>query len=560
MQTDFIVDQDFKLVGEGDRQALEISPNGVLAAYRYGATLAIHGSTWRLNPKVTRETYEEAYRTNPTLAERDFGAIPPRAVEKAVRDKEALTQLATTRESPLDPEGGIKEWFRGDPRYEYYLHIDLSKERDNTGLSLAHWDSDRGVVFVDFIYTLISMRNWELSFTRVEQFIFELRNRGFKLRVSFDGWQSLMIIERLQNNGIEASLYSVDRGLEPYDTLINGIFSKRVDYPFNALFIQELGELKLYNGNKYDHTPSGSKDTSDAVAGAVSRCIKSTTGSSITSEDIDRITQDSGIFKIIIGGEEGNRFPIFEGLNMVPRGMRFGVRIDAVNDQLVLQIGRQDRTSKLIFVDAFLVWDSYSYLNVGCESVLDFLYNLLVSVEVFAFSLNEAVPLEIVNFVQQSGKRFVSALGSKRGQNGKLIRSTSITRKTIQILIQQIKKGTIRVPPAEKLSRDLKHMTEDNQLERRFVSCLAGFTEFVLKQHTVGSEGQQLAMPTKLSSPRGMPAMTMTGGTGVTGVGGRDVDMLRARIPRPPTAKTVTVPANPNQSSLPSPLRGTRSK
>lgn len=517
-----------QIIGSGQNQGVEISVNGVMEAYRLRSRLVVHASTWRVNPKVTRETYAEKYEENPIIAERDYGGIAPRSVESAVRDKLALEQMATNRESAFDSLGAMKDWFKGDPRYEYYMHIDLSKNRDNTGLAMSHYDPDLGKVYVDCIYTLKNQKNWTLNFGRVEEIIREIKARGFKLKVSFDGWNSAYMMERLNNTGIEVTLYSVDRGLEAYDTLISAIFSERVDYPYDALFIRELAGLRLYGGTKYDHVANGgSKDTSDAVAGSVARCYLSIAGSLLSQSEVDAVVSDDNAF--LVSYDEG--YPKFEDVIEVSRAIKYGIRVDAVEDQLVIQIGHQDRQDGIVVLDGFYTFTDYGFADAGCEHVLNFLHKVNQTLQIFAFSLNEGVPYELIQFVQQTGKKFTTSLAARKNNKGQLVRSSGISRKAVNLTIQQIKKGAVQIPQSDLLIRDLKYITIDNQMRRVFVGCFAGFVDFMMKQHTVGVESREMAQPSKgvptaAGRSLGMPGLPTHG---ITGGGGREIDQIRAR-------------------------------
>lgn len=851
------------IVGDGSQQGFEISDNGVLRAYRYGAHLVIQGSTWRINPKVTRATYAEAYEKNPVIAERDFGAIPSRAVEDAIHDKTAIERFSKVRPNPFSSTGALADWFVADPRYEYFLHIDMSKARDNTGLSMSHWIPEDGICFVDFIHTWVRMENWELAFSRVEQFVMELHKRGFKLKVSFDSWQSYMMLERLTANQVKVELFSVDRGTFAYDTLIGNIFSERVNYPVNALFIQEMNALRLYDGEYYDHPANGcftgdtriplldgtsptmreldgkdiwvysysldhgivpgrgrcfqskqvtkllevsldnksvhlctpdhlwmmrdgsykkaedlksgdrlmlihfsmdvhgyervsdrdgtrtythymalggkpaegyvghhvngvktnnspdnlvvldrashvsihareahldpvfhskttkalqafnespegrklhseissrlhagrtkadyssfyrkrknfradltiekvaehkalpnaeqvsnslgcsrntvirllneagypswkdfqesfgglnhkvvsvkavalenpvpvydisvetwnnfalaggvfvhnSKDTSDAVAGAVARCFKSLQGMTFTQAEIEDATHNEAVLDVTYLDNAGFHTPQYNGVYRDVKGIRFGVRIDSVDDQLLVCLGHQDKKTSQTVIDGFYIWDAYSTYDATCEGPVLFLQGLIRDLDVFAFSLNESVPLELISFIQSSGKRFVSALAARKNGQGQLIRSTSVNRKSIQIFTQQIKKGAVLIPKVENLIRDLSYMTEDNILDRRFVRCAAGFVEFFLKQFTVGAESRPMVNPKiATSSPgraRNLPGIPM----GSIAGGGQELDHLRVRNNLPsPTSASVSAPSS--RKNFPTPAVG----
>lgn len=550
-----IINHDVQIIGDGQSQGIEISVNGVMEAYRHGSTIAIHASTWRLSPKLTRNHPKivEEYDKNPLIAERDYGAIAPRSVEAAERDPEGLSMLAVRRESPFTETGSMKDWFVPDPRFEYYLHADLSKVRDDTGLSMCHYDADTGKVFVDFIYTLRNFENWHLSFSRVEEYIVQLHNKGFRLSCSFDGWNSAYLMERLINMGVPAQLYSVDRGLQAYDTLISAIHSGQVDFPYNGQFLIEMKGLLLIDGKKYDHRKGSNKDTADAVAGCVSRCYLSILGSLLSATEIENVVQPSGMLDVVWDDDRASF--VFIGTPTTTR-TRFGLRIDAVEDQLIVQVGHQDRETKVLWIDGFYVWDEWTTRDAGCEGVLHFLDALRQGVVIYAASLNRSVPYEISQWLQTSGIRFTTELAAKRGQSGQLIRTMAISRQAINMTVQQIKKGSIRVPEVEALVRDLSYLTETNAMQRVFVKALAGFVDFAEKQHVVGTEARPMpaAISTRMTPgmPLGPPRMPTAGVYG----GNEDViDRVRKRAGYVgSTGNALT--AQPGKRTFPKPLRG----
>ena len=106
--------------------------------WEYGSTLVAHGATWDFRPDQEKEDYADAYAKNPIHAERDYGANPPQSVQAALHDATLVERLFNKdRISPIDEDGGFHEWFKGDPTTEYFLHIDMSKERDDTGMGMC---------------------------------------------------------------------------------------------------------------------------------------------------------------------------------------------------------------------------------------------------------------------------------------------------------------------------------------------------------------------------------------------------------------------------------------
>ena len=54
------------------------------------------------------------------------------------------------------------------------------------------------------------------------------------------------MLEYLVNQGFAAELYSVDRTTGPYDTLISGILTDRVDFYVHAMFMKEMKNLRQF--------------------------------------------------------------------------------------------------------------------------------------------------------------------------------------------------------------------------------------------------------------------------------------------------------------------------
>jgi len=107
------------------------------------------------------------------------------------------------------------------------------------------------------------------------ELILELVGRGFNVaQVSYDGWQSASSIQRLRKRGVNARVVSVDRNLSAYDTLKEMINLGRLRICDYEPFFEEARRLRLVRGTKVDHPPGGSKDVTDAVAGAVSEAVR----------------------------------------------------------------------------------------------------------------------------------------------------------------------------------------------------------------------------------------------------------------------------------------------
>jgi len=185
----------------------------------------------------------------------------------------------------------------------YYLHIDLAKgnvhkKNDCAGIAMTHkyimnpFDDfmEQDVLYGVYVDFMLQLRGKpELSFEMIRQFIYTLRdNKGFPIsKVTLDGYQSVDFQQLLSARGIQTDTVSVDKDKEPYNTLKSLLYGGKLNYYKYQTFLRELVELEDVDGKKVDHPEIsrqraidegleyGSKDVSDAVAGAVYSCLKS---------------------------------------------------------------------------------------------------------------------------------------------------------------------------------------------------------------------------------------------------------------------------------------------
>ena len=142
-------------------------------------------------------------------------------------------------------------------------------------------------VKVDLYFQVKAPRGGEIIFDDIQEFIINLKNgKHFNIKkVTFDGYQSLSLIQNLNKHGIVAEELSVDKSTVPYDSLKSVIYrGVLLAYP-NYVAHRELDELMINEKGKIDHPlqsfrrsaeegdEKGSKDLSDALAGAVHNCL-----------------------------------------------------------------------------------------------------------------------------------------------------------------------------------------------------------------------------------------------------------------------------------------------
>lgn len=172
-----------------------------------------------------------------------------------------------------------------------YVHVDLGLRKDACGIAMAcHAGTvDMGVekrplIKLDFAARITpAQHGGEIDFAQVRRIIYDLKGRGFNIaRVTYDGFASEESIQQLRRKGLTAELLSVDRDMEPYETLKETIYEKRIVWCFYEPLLREISRLQNIKGKRVDHPAGGSKDVADAVAGAVHGAVSGGAGYSVS--------------------------------------------------------------------------------------------------------------------------------------------------------------------------------------------------------------------------------------------------------------------------------------
>ncbi len=281
------------VVGTDDHSTMVIEPHHVA------------GEDYPLN--ATIETvpveYRERFLTDPDGALRDIVGIATDTIAPYIGQRHKITEaILRFKEQKLKPicvkdfvelaVHGMPQWddvvlngmspsLRKQPRF---AHIDLSINGDTCGVSvvrLAGFEnraSKEGVMevlpvfVVEAAVAIKPSTSKELDIAEVRRWVLQLSTfYGLNLySVTFDGFQSVESRQALNKSAVRTWLVSMDRNTEPYDELKRSLYEDRLMMgPFEHLRV-ELSQLE-YNSKlrKVDHPPKGSKDVSDAVAGAV---------------------------------------------------------------------------------------------------------------------------------------------------------------------------------------------------------------------------------------------------------------------------------------------------
>lgn len=184
-----------------------------------------------------------------------------------------------------------------------YVHVDLSKNRDATGLAIGHCSGfkdietivqvpdptkeslvnyvsvieKRPIIVMDVMMKFTAPLGGCIDMQGIRSVILSLQKicgYTYKL-ITYDQYQSAESIMAFNQRGILSEVFSVDRNEEPYLFLRGAIEQKRFSmYPYEP-FIEDCGSLE-HNISKctVDHTPGKGKDVSDCVAAVVAHIEK----------------------------------------------------------------------------------------------------------------------------------------------------------------------------------------------------------------------------------------------------------------------------------------------
>lgn len=264
----------------------------------------------------------DRFRVDPDQALRDVAGVSTLSTSPFIRDIESVHDACVdslshpfTREqirlSTKDDEM-LQDYWRQDvtcrveesrwvPKISQYapryMHVDLSITGDSCGIAMLHQSgiirargkTKNGLVthfskplyLVDFVLRINPPTDdGRIDFEKIRSFIIFLRTIYNLRTVSFDGFQSEMMMQLLRKDGISAVLTSIDRSENVYLELRDAYYEHRLWQPAYQPLIDELTELyRDVKKGKIDHparsrltNQKGSKDCSDAVAGALWNC------------------------------------------------------------------------------------------------------------------------------------------------------------------------------------------------------------------------------------------------------------------------------------------------
>lgn len=166
----------------------------------------------------------------------------------------------------------------------HFVHIDLSRNNDRAAIAIVkvqgHTAVRDGKGAVEHLphfalcqgITIKPNTANEIDVPALRKWVMRLKSYyGFNIHsVTYDGFDSRESIQLLRKAGIHSEVVSMDLSNEPYEYLKAALYDDRFDCQESEILKLELGGLeKNSKTGKIDHPSRGSKDLSDAVAGAV---------------------------------------------------------------------------------------------------------------------------------------------------------------------------------------------------------------------------------------------------------------------------------------------------
>jgi hypothetical protein len=200
------------------------------------------------------------------------------------------------------------------PQSARYAHIDLATQ-SLAGVAVCHlagsqlieglvkdgepFSEYRLIVEYDFILTICAGQNKPINIGKVQKFFFWLRDMcGMRFgMITADMWQSEMPLQELEARQFEVDKLSIDRDKSVYTAWRAGFEEHRIRLHRNEQMIREAENL-LEMDKKFDHPPDGSKDTTDAAAGAYFNAVNS-------EEKVSMVNQNAPVMS---GGQEAQAF------------------------------------------------------------------------------------------------------------------------------------------------------------------------------------------------------------------------------------------------------------
>lgn len=189
---------------------------------------------------------------------------------------------------------GWPEWIEdampSDRQKQRFVHIDLSLSRDACGIAVVKLqgfrEESRGDNLIEakpqfVVEAALSIKpspDREILISEVKSFVSALINqhRLNIVQVNSDGYRAADFQQAFRSLHVRVQEISVDKDPAPYEYLRDCLYEGRLALVDSEVLERELIELERNRETqRVDHPPRGSKDVSDAVAGALFAAVSS---------------------------------------------------------------------------------------------------------------------------------------------------------------------------------------------------------------------------------------------------------------------------------------------
>lgn len=185
-------------------------------------------------------------------------------------------------------------------RMPMFIHLDLSLNTDNTGISGVVVSGRKLIQGPDgktisqptfshvFSISLAAPRGDKIPYAKITEFICWLRRSGFQIsRLSRDQFQSEYMAQLLEGQGFTVDKLSLDRTPDGYQAFRSILLEQRIEMLDYKKVQDELIFLQrdAITG-RIDHPIGGSKDVSDSLAGATWNAMLNNSGVPVATKTV----------------------------------------------------------------------------------------------------------------------------------------------------------------------------------------------------------------------------------------------------------------------------------
>lgn len=273
--------------------------------------------------------YYDAFDTDLLSAIRDIAGFPVNGAVNLFRSVEKILRMAviTNKFSKDVIDIDFKDQYDTVSRYAdmtyfkepvhpeayRFIHLDIGLKNDRLGMAAVYALTGNPLLqglpvdgegvpiikelrdrtyYMDWILYLQARPGEEIPIYKVRDWILTLRTLGYPIaKITSDQFQSSDLRQQLRLQGMEVECVSVDRTKDAYNGVKNAIYHESLFLINHPLLIRELRELRE-DDRKIDHPLNGSKDGSDALAGAFWGCMGTNV---VMNQMIDRTEEVGGL-------------------------------------------------------------------------------------------------------------------------------------------------------------------------------------------------------------------------------------------------------------------------